>query len=84
MNLTVLLNRKLVVYSSSLNPSERIYVKDILELSLVLFSYQESPRGDDFRAQATEVLLGNTSWKVRGPESKIRRTIGKDESPRSH
>lgn len=58
--------------------------KHILGWSLVHFSYQESPRGDDFRAQATEVLLGNTSWKVGGPESKIRRTIGKDESPRSH
>lgn len=83
MNLIILRNRNLV-YSSLCHPSERTYVKDILGLSLVLFSYQESPRGDDFRAQATEVLLGNTSWKVRGPESKIRRTIGKDESPRSH
>lgn len=70
--------------SSLLYPSARTYVKGISGLSLVHFSYQESPRGDDFRAQATEVLLGNTSWKVGGPESKIRRTIGKDESPRSH
>lgn len=53
-------------------------------LGFYFFSYQESPRGDDFRAQTTEVLLGNPSWKVRGPESKIRGTIGKDESPRSH
>lgn len=83
MNLIILRNWNLV-YSSLCHASERTYVKDILGLSLVLFSYQESPRGDDFRAQATEVLLGNTSWKVRGPESKIRRTIGKDESPRSH
>lgn len=44
--------------------------------------YQEGPGRDDFRTQAAEVLPGDTSWEVGGPEPKAGGAAGKNQPPR--
>ena len=56
--------------------------KTVILLGSSYHPHQEGPGRDDFRTQATEVLPGDASWEIGGPEPEAGGAAGKNKPPR--